>query len=112
MIVDLDLLNYSKKLVQLEVERQELQKELIVQKANLQDFESNLFKVCVVDFYKEVTFFQTRDQLLEKLSDDTYCDTVYSEISKSTITFFDYNHDKLLQIDFEDEYCDYTTIEL
>lgn len=111
MATNSELLDLSMRLVRLEVERQMLQRKLIVQQADLQDFEVSLFKLCISSYCEGIIFFRERKQLLEKLSDDTYCDGVYSEISNQAITFFDYDHNRLIQINFGVNCYDYSAME-
>ena len=98
MIHNLELLQYSVELTRMAVAREALQRKLIIQTADLQDFESNLFRLCVLDFAEEVDFLKDRSSLLQKLSDDNYCNEVYSTISNGIITFFYCNHTPLIQM--------------
>ena len=77
---------------------------LICSKADLSDYESNLFKLCVLDFSSDVVFIQERRQLLEKVTDESYCDEVYSVIHDGSIVFYQENGTPLLRITLNDSY--------
>lgn len=106
MVKSIELLRYSVELIRISFDKEELSKKLIVQTANLQDFASNLFKLCVLDFSNEVTFIEDRSKLLAKLSDESYCDGVYSVVSNGIITFYDYDDNSLLRLVLNSEYED------
>ena len=88
------------------VDKEALHKKLITQTADLQDFESNLFKLCVLDFAEDVQFLKERSFLLQKVSDDLYCDGIYSVVSNGIITFFDYGDTPLLRLVLNDKYSE------
>lgn len=90
-----DLINLSAELTEMSEVLQTLRHKVIVQTANIQAYESNLFKLCVTSFYNEVHFVEEREVLIEKIKDSEYCDSVYSEVSSKGIKFYD-NSDCLL----------------
>lgn len=98
MVRSTELLHYSMRLAEMAVNKEVLRQRLITQTADLQDFESNLFKLCVLDFAEECTFLKERSKLLAKISDESYCDSVYSVVSKGVITFFDENDVPLVKL--------------
>ena len=104
MVQSTELLRYSVELTKLTVNREILRNKLITQTADLQDFESNLFKLCVLDFAEEITFLKERSNLLNKVSDQNYCDEVYSVISNGTITFYDNSNTPLIRLTLNNVY--------
>lgn len=106
MVRNSELLRYSIELIRMAVDKEALHKKLITQTADLQDFESNLFKLCVLDFAEDVQFLKERSFLIDKVKDDFYCDGVYSVISNGVITFFDYGDNPLLRLVLNNKYAD------
>lgn len=106
MIQDTELLRYSVELMRMAVDKEDLHRKLIKHTADLQDFESNLFKLCVVELWHDVTFLKERTLLLRKVTDNSYCDEVYSVVSNGMITFFDCNDTPLIRLVLNDDYAD------
>ena len=104
MVQDPELLQYSAELVRMTVKRDVLAKRLIVETADLQAFESDLFKLSVSEFAQDVTFLKDRDVLLQKVTDESYCESVRAVVSKGKITFYDYEHSPLIQLILNVEY--------
>lgn len=104
MIYNAELLQYSVELIKMAVNKETLHKRLIIQTADLQNFESNLFKLCVLDFAEDVTFLKDKSFLLNKVTEDSYCDGVYSVISKGIITFYDCENSPLIRLVINDKY--------
>lgn len=104
MIRSAELLKYSFELIKMAIDKESLHKRLIIQTADLQNFESSLFKLCVLHFSNEVTFITEKASLLEKVTNENYCDGVYSVVSNGLITFFDSDDEPLIRLVMNDDY--------
>ena len=106
MVHNTELLQYSAELIKLAITRNDLANKLITQTADLQSFESELFKLCLLDFSDDVVFLKDKSTLLEKAYDELYCEEVHSVISNGMITFYDYNEEAIIKLVLNPQYED------
>lgn len=104
MVKSTELLQCITALIEMSKEREALARRLIIHTADIQAFESDLFRICVLEFTDEVTFLKDRNTLLQKVTDESYCDGVRSVISSKRITFYDPNDNPILVL--ETDYFD------
>lgn len=107
MSIDFEFLHYFKELFKMVAEIDSLRTELITRTADLQEYELNLFRLLVSDYYEGVTFLVDRVTLINKLDNPEYCDKIYSILEYGMITFYDDNNTPLIRVkllQFDDEY--------
>ena len=107
MSTDFEFLHYFKELLKMVVEIDSLRKELITRTADLQEYELNLFRLLVLNYYEGVTFLVDRKTLINKLDNSEYCDKIYSILECGMVTFYSDNNVPLIRVkllQFNDEY--------
>lgn len=93
-----EFVNHVNSLLNLVDRVQVLHQELICSRADLDVFETYLFKFCVLSFNKAVVFIKEKEYILDHIDDNDYCDGVYSVVSEDAITFYEENGTPLLYI--------------
>lgn len=98
MSTDFEFLHYFKELLKMVVEIDSLRKELITRTADLQEYELNLFRLLVLNYYEGVTFLVDRATLINKLDNPEYCDKIYSISEYGVVTFYNDNNVPLIRV--------------
>lgn len=78
--------------------------ELIKRKAEFQSLTSQLFRLCVLKFYKDVVFLQDRSEIYSRVDNETYCEGVYTIVNDDEITFYDSDDTPILRLPLLSDY--------
>lgn len=106
MVNNPELLKLSLELAKLAVSIENTRRSLITKTADLNSYETALFKLCLTEFYDEVDFLVDKKSLISKITDDAYCDEVYSVVSRGIITFYDGDNTPILKLLLNSKYAE------